>query len=152
MPETKPSGEGHAAPPVSPAHEVRDIQPRSAVIFFVSLGVLILLALVGMWALFDYLEAREAKLQPPPPPVTIERPLPPEPRLQVTPETDLERLRAREETVLHSYGWVNKEAGVVHIPIDRAMDLILQRGLPARSQPPADSSSSSGTRGADHDR
>lgn len=142
MPETTHPEQGHSAP--SPAHEVRDVQPRSAVIFFVSLGVLIILALVGMWALFDYLEAQEAKVQPPP--VTIERPLPPEPRLQVTPETDLERLRAREEAILHSYGWVNKEAGVVRIPIDRAIDLILQRGLPARSSSDAGPSSGAGER------
>jgi hypothetical protein len=35
---------------------------------------------------------------------------------------------------LYSYGWVDEKAGTVHIPIDRAMDLIVQRGLPVRPQ------------------
>jgi hypothetical protein len=36
---------------------------------------------------------------------------------------------------LSSYGWVDREAGIVRIPIDRAMDLLAERGLPARAGP-----------------
>jgi hypothetical protein len=57
---------------------------------------------------------------------------PPEPRLQTEPREDLAALRAREDETLRSYGWVDRNAGVVRIPIDRAMELTLQRGLPAR--------------------
>jgi len=60
--------------------------------------------------------------------------VPPEPRLQTTPREDLRELRAREEEILGSYGWVDKTTGVVRIPIDEAMKLTLQRGLPARSE------------------
>ncbi len=35
-----------------------------------------------------------------------------------------------QEDQLNSYGWVDKDAGVAHIPIQRAMDLIVQQGLP----------------------
>jgi hypothetical protein len=38
----------------------------------------------------------------------------------------------KQEDQLNSYGWVNQQAGVAHIPIDRAMDLIVERGLPVR--------------------
>jgi len=55
------------------------------------------------------------------------------PRLQLSPPADLEAFRAGEETDLTTYGWVNKTAGVVRIPIDQAMDLLLQKGLPMRS-------------------
>ena len=58
--------------------------------------------------------------------------LPPEPRLQTEPREDLAALRTREDATLSSYGWVDRNAGVVRIPIDRAMELTLQRGLPAR--------------------
>ena len=58
----------------------------------------------------------------------------PAPRLQVAPEADLAALRAREDTVLQHYGWIDKQAGVVRLPIERAMDLIAQRGLPYRGQ------------------
>lgn len=57
---------------------------------------------------------------------------PPGPRLQEKPAQDLTEFHARESETLNSYGWVEPNAGVVHIPIDRAMDLVLQRGLPVR--------------------
>ena len=56
------------------------------------------------------------------------------PHLQLQPEVDLKRFRASEEEELNSYGWVNRTAGVVRIPIAQAMDLLLQRGLPTRTQ------------------
>ena len=60
--------------------------------------------------------------------------MPPEPRLQIHPREDLQDLRASEDAILNSYGWVDKNAGIVRIPIDEAMKLILQRGLPARQE------------------
>jgi hypothetical protein len=53
---------------------------------------------------------------------------------EATPDDTLRQLRATEETALTTYGWVDRDNGIVHIPIDRAMDLILQRGLPTRPQ------------------
>lgn len=59
---------------------------------------------------------------------------PPPPRLQSSPAAELQELRAAEDALLGSYGWVNREAGVIHIPIERAIELIGQRGLPSRQQ------------------
>ena len=56
----------------------------------------------------------------------------PAPNLQISPHDDLMALRARENAELNSYGWVDRPHGVVRIPIERAMDLIIARGLPAR--------------------
>jgi len=58
---------------------------------------------------------------------------PPFPKLQIFAPVDVEKFRTREEAQLNSYGWVDKKAGIVRIPIDRAMDLLLERGLPART-------------------
>jgi len=55
------------------------------------------------------------------------------PHLQIVPAADLEAFRAKEETELNSYGWINRTAGVVRIPIARAMDLLLERRLPVRT-------------------
>ena len=44
----------------------------------------------------------------------------------------LRDLRAHEQTELTTYGWVDQKSGVVHIPIDRAMDLLVERGLAVR--------------------
>lgn len=57
----------------------------------------------------------------------------PRPNLQVNPRDELLALEARDDAVLHSYGWVDREAGVVRIPIERAMELVAERGLPTRS-------------------
>ena len=65
------------------------------------------------------------------PPAASEQP--PPPRLQVTPAAELKDFRAREERELATYGWVNKTAGIVRVPIERAMEMVLQRGLPTRS-------------------
>jgi hypothetical protein len=59
--------------------------------------------------------------------------LPPEPRLQTDPKKDLKDLRAIEADTLDHYGWVDKGASVVRIPIENAMKLTLERGLPSRS-------------------
>jgi len=60
------------------------------------------------------------------------RPNFPEPRLQVAPREDLQTFRAREEAELNSYGWIDRTAGIVRLPISRAMDLLVERGLPVR--------------------
>jgi hypothetical protein len=64
----------------------------------------------------------------------------PEPRIQAAPADDMARLRAEHEAVLRSYAWVDREAGVVRVPIDVAMKLVLEEGLPVRqpeTAPPA---------------
>jgi hypothetical protein len=63
--------------------------------------------------------------------------VPPEPRLQRFPREDIMNFRIGEEASLHQYGWVDRDAGVVQIPIDEAMRLTVERGLPSRQQDPA---------------
>ena len=62
--------------------------------------------------------------------------LPPEPRLQRFPREDITTFRLGEDAVLENYGWVDRNAGVVHIPIQDAMRLTLERKLlPSRPNP-----------------
>ncbi|HEX6824280.1 MAG TPA: hypothetical protein VF123_19630 [Candidatus Sulfotelmatobacter sp.] len=56
----------------------------------------------------------------------------PAPQLEINERTELNDIRRREEDTLSTYGWVDQNAGTVHIPIDRAMDLLAQQGLPVR--------------------
>ena len=58
--------------------------------------------------------------------------LPPAPRLQQFPQNELYQFRQNEENLLQRYGWMNKSDGIVHIPIEEAMRLTVERGLPAR--------------------
>lgn len=55
------------------------------------------------------------------------------PRLQVAPALDLRQFQMRQDDELTNYGWIDRSAGVVRIPIDRAMDLLLRRGFPVRT-------------------
>jgi hypothetical protein len=59
---------------------------------------------------------------------------PPAPNLQTQPFKDIYTLRQSEAEKLGSYGWVDKEGGIARIPIDRAIDVMLQKGLPARAE------------------
>jgi len=45
---------------------------------------------------------------------------------------ELRDLRAKQEGLLNGYGWVNKEGGVARIPIDEAMRMVVEKGLPVR--------------------
>lgn len=54
------------------------------------------------------------------------------PHLQVVPREDLLALQACDDRALNTYGWIDRGAGTVRIPIERAMDLIVERGLPTR--------------------
>jgi hypothetical protein len=60
-------------------------------------------------------------------------PIPPGPRLQSTPPRDMDELRAEDREALTTYGFVDKAGGVAHIPIDRAMSIIVEKGLGAAS-------------------
>lgn len=111
-------------------HETRDVTFRPIVAASIGLAVLVLAAILGMAGLFGYLASREAKESAPERPLAAEFAprLPPEPRLQAVPIQDLRELRAAESAILERYGWVDREQGVVHIPIDRAIELLARRG------------------------
>ena len=54
------------------------------------------------------------------------------PELNPDQSADLRKLRERHEKMLSSYGWVDEEQGVAHIPIDRAIEVLTENPLPAR--------------------
>jgi hypothetical protein len=58
--------------------------------------------------------------------------LPPEPALESSPGQTAAFVESRENPVLNSYGWVDQKSGVARIPVQQAMTIISQRGLPAR--------------------
>ena len=123
-------------------HETSDINFRGVLAFGAGLIVAAIAIHFGIWLLFHFFQAREAQK------AALEYPLaagqqnrlPPEPRLQPsppgwsTPREDLQKLRAEEDEILRSYGWVDKNAGIVRIPIDEAMKLTVKKGLAARGE------------------
>ena len=59
----------------------------------------------------------------------------PAPVVQPNPVADMNKFRESEELELNSAGWLDQRNGVVHIPVEHAIDLVAQRGLPVRPQP-----------------
>lgn len=129
MLETRPTAEGSAG-----GYERRDMSVRLVGIFFGGLTLAVAVVLLLMWWLFDYFGARAARLDVRPSPLAETRQAFPQPRLQISPQRDLRTMRAAEDAMLGSYGWVDRKAGTVRIPIDRAMAQLAERGLPAKSQ------------------
>jgi hypothetical protein len=129
-----------AHPPGSPSgdpaggYERSDLTAKSVAIFGVALAAVIILVLVVTGWMFHYFAAWQARVDVPPSPLAQTRPGPPEPRLQVDPTKDLKAMHAEEDTRLTGYGWVDKEAGVVRMPIARAMELLVERRLPAAAK------------------
>lgn len=117
-------------------HETSDVNLRGILGFAAGLTVAAVFIHFIVWLLFTYFDVRETRQPPPVYPLAAqqENRLPPEPRLQTQPREDLRELRAHEEEILSSYGWVDKNAGVVRIPIDRAMKMLVERGVPTRGE------------------
>jgi hypothetical protein len=120
--------------PDSRHHEESDVNIRAIFGFGAGLAVSLIAVSLLVGVLFVYMDRREAATSAPAYPLAggQEIRLPPEPRLQKTPREDLRAFKAREDDVLRGYQWVDQQTGVVRIPIDEAMKLTLQRGLPAR--------------------
>jgi hypothetical protein len=130
--------------------EREDLNAASVFYFLVGIAVLGFLSYLLVTGFYKFLDARAQKEQPEVSPLatkvpTDTRKLPegykdylkdnfPSPRLEIDERTELNEDRVAEEEKLNSYGYVDDNHTTVHIPIDRAMDLIAQRGLPVRSQ------------------
>jgi hypothetical protein len=136
--------EGHSD---STAYETRDVRLRPLVVFAAGVTVLLVFSfLVVLWAfrLFGSQHAaRPASAAP-----ADEQMAWPEPRVQSRPADDLQALRSEEGAVLTTYGWVDRANGVVRVPIDVAMQLVLKEGLPARQ--PGTGSPAADTPGPGH--
>jgi len=57
--------------------------------------------------------------------------------IQPDDQGDMRQFKEKEDQVLSSYGWVDQNTGVVHIPIDAAIKAVAQKGLPVRPAQPA---------------
>ena len=126
--------------------ETRDLGARPIYGFLVSLAIIGVLVYFTVWGIFRVLDTYFTKNEAPPSPLvqqqtsTPTRAVPegypekvfPEPRLETNERTEINDFRLGEEQTLNSYGWVDQNAGVVHIPITEAMKLIAQRGLPTK--------------------
>jgi len=116
----------------SPGHETRDISVRLVSWFAVALLASTLVIYASVAGLYRFFEQQHPSPDAPSRIVLHPHPVAPPPRLQTNPALDLAQYEAAQQSKLNSYGWIDKPAGTIHIPIARAMDLVLERGLPTR--------------------
>jgi hypothetical protein len=119
-------------------HETTDAEIAPLVRFAVFLAAITIAIAVATVGFYSFLDAREEREKAPRYPLTagVERPMPPAPRLQTYPFDDIKALRKEEAQLIDHYGWVDKNAGTVRIPVTRAMELLAERGLPHRTEAP----------------
>jgi hypothetical protein len=115
--------------PHGAGYEHTDASVRIVVKFFLWLALAAAIIHFGLALLFNlFAEQRVERGEPRFPLAVRDEPRqPPEPRLQRFPREDILNFRLGEEAVLHNYGWVDRSAGTVHIPIQEAMRLTLER-------------------------
>ncbi len=135
-------------------HEERDVNFR---IFLLLAGAFVVIAIVlhvAIYFMFEVMKKQEARKSPAP--ISLVAITPGErvgktPRLQPfpyeqkgrlespllhTPVEDMEKMNARESEILTTYGWVDRAGGVVRIPVERAMQIVVSRRLPVRAAAP----------------
>jgi hypothetical protein len=144
---------GHLGHEAEFEHE--DLGTRGVFAFLIGMavtGVVIYFIIVGMYSFLDRYERSQMTTASPlaPSREVSERHIPyapgqgdyvekkfkdnGAPMLEIDERTQLRGFLTSQEDQLNSYGWVDEKAGMAHIPIERAMDLIVQQGLPVYSQ------------------
>jgi hypothetical protein len=134
-------------------YEHQDLSPRSVYGFLIGLAVGVIVVAVLLSGVYRAMDAYERNHQPLQSPLVPETQTDtrvvspnqidtfPQPRLETNERLEINTFRLGEEQTLESYGWLDQKAGVLRIPIDRAMQLIAERGLATKvtagSVPPA---------------
>jgi hypothetical protein len=147
-------------------HEESDVNVRALLWFVVFFIVFAFVTHGVVYFMFRQLVTRTTKAQAPPLTSIAHSPgagVPALPRLQPfstetnpypalqlspvveTPAADMVRMREAEDRLLNHYGWVDKQKGIVHIPIDEAKKLVLQQGLPVNGGPSTPPMTGTGT-------
>ena len=147
--------------PVHPAnpkgnggYERRDIGSRGVLYFLAGMALAGVLIYFIASVLYSFLEKRSESQQAPVNPLVMNAPKDtrrlsadykdylkqsfPSPQLEIDERGQLDKILTDEAQMLGTYDWIDQKAGTVRIPIDRAMELIAQRGLPTRTQPAAE--------------
>ena len=120
-----------------PAPPSGDENVRGILHFALGMVVAAVVIYAVLFGMFQYFDRQAAAADPARNPLLAGEKPPanpaarfPQPQLQSNAAADLEKARAREEEFLSSYGWVDRNAGVVHMPVERAMQMIVEHGVP----------------------
>lgn len=123
--EKQPNGEGY---------ETTDAEVRPVLLFLAALGVLIVVAMAVMTGLYSALESHFGRSETVLSPLVDVEQVPEGPKLQADPAAELATVRTWEKEKLNRYEWIDEDTGTFRIPIERAIQIISEAGLPAREE------------------
>ena len=131
MSDFQPQGE--FAPNQRRGHESYDIRLKGIIFTAIALFAVAVTVHIGLGFVMDEF-SRLHRLEKSRRPILLRerRGQFPPPNLQQSPAADMARFRQQEEEQLNSYGWTDRQNRVAHIPIERAMRLVVANGLPTR--------------------
>lgn len=115
-------------------HETTDAKVKPLVIFLLAMTLAVIVSFLITNVLFDFMSQRAETKGNPVSPVQVINEQPSGPVLQVVPGLDWRAMKAENAERLESYGWVDEGAGVAHIPIEAAVDVLLEQGVPVRGE------------------
>ncbi len=149
MEHIKSPNEGQYTTDREHSHEESDVNVRAILGFGLFLAVSGIIVHLVLWGFFNGMEAYYDKAQAAPNPMkqsfeqegskidskeqkVLNRMVAtfPQPRLQVDDVRDMDEFRQSENMRLNNYVWMDKNSGKVSLPVDRAMELVVERGLP----------------------
>ena len=116
-------------------YETTDAQVKPLAQTGVFLTALVIASFIGMIVLFRVFDYYQPLFDEPVPPLVENRVASDAPRLQVDPPKQKFELAQSESELLNSYGWIDEQVKVVHIPIERAIDLVSEGKMPLIAPP-----------------
>ncbi|MGB3564884.1 MAG: hypothetical protein WBH85_05050 [Thermoanaerobaculia bacterium] len=139
----------------------QDLNLKGILLFTLGLVLLMVVATAAMYFVTVGVRDRDRARDSPPTPILQEaveegiRLEPPAPRLQpqpgestglvdrgispdweTAPDVEMRRFLAEEEQELNSYGWIDARNGIARVPVDRAMEMLVEQGLPETPESP----------------
>ena len=117
---------------IARGHEGTEINMRGIVLTMATLGIVCIGTLLVSWVMLSGFERANEREDPPRSPLAQQTPAPPQPWLQPSPPQgeprqpakEMDAYRKHEDDQLNSYRVIDRERGIVQIPIERAMTIL----------------------------
>ena len=132
-----PHHQSAEVPSITRGHEPTEIKIRPAILVAIGIVVLVVTVTTVLGGLMSLFKTEEKALGLSSPALYKDDAGQfPEPRLQRNTTDDMAKFLDNERAGLESYGWVDRQAGIARIPIERALELMAERGLPTADTRP----------------
>jgi hypothetical protein len=140
--------QGQPLADLTKGHEANSMQVRGLVFFAIALiGVTVLVFLIVALVMHDFRREEKQAESTALPRFAGDTGEFASPRIQANAAAELARMKKEDLERLSTFGWIDRAAGIAHIPVDRAIDILADKGLP--EAPPAAAATSSSAKPAE---